>query len=354
MQPDRHTPYRKLSGAVWLGPDHLLYLRRQLFSERPKRFAYADIQAITLRQTSVFSRVQKALLIVTALFCGVTAMSAVAVGPGWFLLVPAFPALLALAALLAHRHRGPTCVLHIRTAVQVEELQTLRRLRRARPAFDLLSQEAARAQGVEDRAAFAPESGPSPLREWATAPFDTDVSRPVLERREHQRRDYNGSAHALLFASLLLSAVISAVALVKLDWMVLSVAFLNLMVTLGCLVAALVMQHARNVSRELRIMGWVCTVYAALSNMVSSFTAPAGVGAALLSRGEINVWAYPTFLADVIVTMVLEVILAMFGFYVLAQFRHRQRRERETTPAGGLEPPPLTDAVRETAEEEQS
>lgn len=136
MQPDRHTPYRKLSGAVWLGPDHLLYLRRQLFSERPKRFAYADIQAITLRQTPVFSRVQKALLIVTALFCGVTAMSAVAVGPGWFLLVPAFPALLALAALLAHRHRGPTCVLHIRTAVQVEELQTLRRLRRARPAFD--------------------------------------------------------------------------------------------------------------------------------------------------------------------------------------------------------------------------
>ena len=78
------------------------------------------------------------------------------------------------------------------------------------------------------------------------------------------------------------------------------------------------------------------------------------MGAARLSRGEINVWAYPTFLADVIVTMVLEVILAMFGFYVLAQFRHRQRRERETNPAGGLEPPPLTDAVRETAEEEQS
>ncbi len=353
MQPDTQTPYRKLSGAVWLGPDHLLYLRRQLFSQRPKRFAYTDIQAITLRQTPVFFRVQKALLIVATFFFGLTVIGAILGDPGWGLLIPVVPAFLALAALLTHRHGGPTCVLHIRTAVQVEELQTLRRLPRAQRAFELLSQEAARAQGAEDRTAFAPETGVSALNSWAAVPFDTDVSRPVLERREPQRRDYNGSAHAWLFISLLLSAAISAVALIKLDWMVLAVAFLNLLLTVGCLVAALVMQHVRNVSRELRIMGWVCTVYAALSNIVSSFTAPAGVGGALLSRGEVNVWEYPTFLADVIVTMILEFILAMFGFYVLAQFRQRTRRERETAQAGSVESPPRTDALGETAEEER-
>ena len=132
--------YRRLGRGTdaWLGPEHLLYFRRQLFSQHAKRFAYGDIQAITLRQTRRYVR-WHALLLTLAFACSLPMIAAqVKSASPWAVGILALPSLALLAGSLVHWRRGPTCAFHVRTAVQIEEIRSLRRLRTAREAFHLL------------------------------------------------------------------------------------------------------------------------------------------------------------------------------------------------------------------------
>jgi formate hydrogenlyase subunit 3/multisubunit Na+/H+ antiporter MnhD subunit len=116
---------------------------------------------------------------------------------------------------------------------------------------------------------------------------------------------------------------------------------------LGSLVAALVMQHTRQVSRELRIMGWVCTVYLVISNAISGVTTPAGFFDMLFFSGEINVWEHPDYLAHILITMAIELALALFGLYFLVKFRERGPKESQTVKTDPLEVPPAKDLFDE-------
>lgn len=328
---------------IWLGPDHMLYLSRTLFTERAKRFHYGDIQALVLRQTKSYVR-WHVILLVFAVFFALPLVGAVITGaPWWGLLLLAFPSLAILAVSLEHWRLGPTCRCHIRTAVQIEELKSLRRLRTARPVFHLLCQEVARVQEAAGSGPLA-DAG---LTALYAQPETADTAKPIFERRVPQRRDYNGWAHGLLFLSLFLSAVISAIALGRLDRLVFILALLNLAMILGALVAALVMQHTRQVSRELRIMGWVCTVYLVISNAISGVTTPAGFFDMLFFSGEINVWEHPDYLAHILITMAIELALALFGLYFLVKFRERGPKESQTVKTDPLEVPPAKDLFDE-------
>jgi len=167
--------YRRLPGRaaglasyhhLWLGPDHLLSVRATGYSEEYKRFYFRDIQALIVRKTE---RREISSVIFTLL----------AIGCGLFVLVT--PLLMwrgfwavctgvVLGCLLVNWLRGPTCICHIRTAVQTEPLPTLKRLPTARKVIARLKPGIQDAQGPR-----APgHAEPSPPSAFAgTAPAAT-------------------------------------------------------------------------------------------------------------------------------------------------------------------------------------
>jgi hypothetical protein len=111
--------------SLWLGEDHLLSIDSASYSEEYKRFYFRDIQAFFICPTSrraIWNGILTSLLIMHLLVFGwlgasVTILTIVGV-------VLAIP-------LVINNLLGPACKVYLRTAVQVEELPSLGRDRRA-------------------------------------------------------------------------------------------------------------------------------------------------------------------------------------------------------------------------------
>ena len=112
--------------TLWLGPDHLLSIECNHFSEAYKRFYYNDIQSLTIHKTQSGKMWNAFLSTAGGLFLL------------WSLALDGFWAYFCLVGgsilfffVLCNALLGPTCVCHIKTAVQIEKLLSLGRLRRA-------------------------------------------------------------------------------------------------------------------------------------------------------------------------------------------------------------------------------
>ncbi len=163
--------------SLWLGDDHLLVIDTSGFTETYKRFYLRDIQAFQLRQTSrwihwavVWGGLASlwgawAILLVEVryLFAGLA---------GGFLLV-----------LALHLAGGPSCVCHLRTAVQTEELPSLNRVRRARK---ILARLRSLIEGVQGQ--LAPEEFAARLRD-VEAPASPIASGPGSAPRTEEDPD---------------------------------------------------------------------------------------------------------------------------------------------------------------------
>src|SRR6266566_5413804 len=127
---------------LWLGADHLLLARTTAFSEEYKRFYFRDIQAVITRRTER----REILNVIFAFTAVVFGVLSVFTDSGWrvFLLVMTGTVLFSL---LVNWLRGPTCVCHVRTAVQTEELSPLKRFRATRKVIERLKPDIEKAQG---------------------------------------------------------------------------------------------------------------------------------------------------------------------------------------------------------------
>ena len=116
--------------SLWLAQDHLLSIRSNRFIEEYKRFYFRDIQALTIRKTRR-RQLWNIVLCLLMLICVGLFMSQMTQSGFSRDLWPWF-VLLALVGvpLLINNLRGPSCTCYIRTAVQVEELPSLNRLRK--------------------------------------------------------------------------------------------------------------------------------------------------------------------------------------------------------------------------------
>jgi hypothetical protein len=129
--------------TLWMGRDHLLLVERIGYTETYKRFYFADIQAIIMRKTSTATIFGVIAGIMVLLF-GVPALmlpdpaGRITVG-----IVAGFFGLLFLVNLW----RGPSCVTHIQTAVQTEQLPSWSRVRAVRKALDQLRPRLRETQG---------------------------------------------------------------------------------------------------------------------------------------------------------------------------------------------------------------
>jgi hypothetical protein len=126
---------------LWLGKDHLLLVDSNGFVETYKRFSFRDIQAITLTQTRRRA-ILNAIFLSCAVFCGLFILLDHAA------ITVVFGGLLALFVLLAmiNSLSAPTCRCHLTTAVQTDELPSLRRLARANRVLSRLRPLIAAAQ----------------------------------------------------------------------------------------------------------------------------------------------------------------------------------------------------------------
>ena len=135
--------------SLWLGKDHVLHVMNRGYTEDYRRFYYKDIQAILVRQTVTGKVINIILGIITGL-------SLMVLGLGWFrwhwesfALIPvALAAALWMLIFVLHVTAGPTCVCHLRTAVQFEPLPSLFRIRTARKAIALLRNRIESIQGA--------------------------------------------------------------------------------------------------------------------------------------------------------------------------------------------------------------
>jgi hypothetical protein len=136
---------------VWLGKDHLLSTDIQWYTEEYKRFYFRDIQAILICKTNK----GKIINFVLAPFTVLPIVAAVVTGGGfsvfWWFVAAFFGSMMLINTVF-----GATCLCHVRTAVQTEELPSLRRMRRANKVLDRLRPLIAEAQGEMPAAEIAP------------------------------------------------------------------------------------------------------------------------------------------------------------------------------------------------------
>jgi hypothetical protein len=155
--------------SLWLGKDHLLCIDSNGYTESYKRFYFRDIQAITFMATRRRLIWNWVLGVPTAIFLALL-LGNLGSRQSWEQYEIAFYAILASVfgvPLLINNILGPSCVCHMRTAVQTEELPSLNRLRRARKLLNRIRPFITAAQG-----ALSPEEIPARMRAAVLSPAD--------------------------------------------------------------------------------------------------------------------------------------------------------------------------------------
>jgi len=137
--------------SLYLGPDHLLALRRSGYDESAKRFFFNDIQAVTVQTNGARTLIAFALGAVLAGFgilvgVGLNSESEDTYYGAMF--VSSVVGIPLLLVFIVNLLMGPTCSVYLHTAVQVERLTALSRLRTARKCMAILAQRIQESQGA--------------------------------------------------------------------------------------------------------------------------------------------------------------------------------------------------------------
>jgi hypothetical protein len=155
--------------TLWLGPDHLLSVESSGYTESYKRFYFRDIQAFVVRKTKRFQVLNIIVGIVLLLLLLLTIAVVPKTASAWNSEGPAAPIILGIIIglfvvfLLFNVIAGPTCKTFLRTAVQIEELPPLGRVRKMRRVLKTIHPLIAAAQGGE----LSAEAISVQLREWS-------------------------------------------------------------------------------------------------------------------------------------------------------------------------------------------
>ena len=146
--PQRISVVSLSRSSLWLGSDHLLFVESTGYSESYKRFYFRDIQAVTVRATQarlVWNLILIPIVLICLACCDYPALIAGTIGPGTVIAL-IFAFVLGIPLLLNNLF-GPTCACQIRTAVQTEDLPSLRRVRQTRKILRRIEPLIAEAQG---------------------------------------------------------------------------------------------------------------------------------------------------------------------------------------------------------------
>lgn len=309
--------------TLWLGKDHLLYIENSGgYSEEYKRFYYRDIQALVLRKTQngfILNLVMGSFFAILAL-CGLAVGDAVG-RITLFFIAGIFGLILLLNSLF-----GPTCVCNIKTAVQTEELSSLRRLRRANKVLNLLRSRITQAQGdlsLESlRAGLQSNTGVSdPALPPVISPSSPAI--PPPPRVEFSANaNYHGGAHMALFYLLMFDGLQSCVYLARqFDFLRTLNALVNV-AELILIIIALARQRHSPLNQKLQRLTWVTLwVYGgnlAISIFYTFILSLAKTGFSLAQRSP---WDDIGLAILAITSTVIALGLGVMGTLALRDFR---------------------------------
>ncbi len=243
--------------SLYLGDDHILAVDNNGFSEDYKRFYFSDIQAIITRRTrrgatwSIVLALMIACSSVGALFLEVESIRILS-----WILSGTF-----LVFLLVNLFRGPTCICHIMTAVQEDQLPSLNRLRVARKAIETLRAAIERVQGT-----LSPEEVHIDQNQGIPHP-----TRPLRQphARGHAIRHNNGTIHMVAFAFLLLDGILAGIDLLHHSAVIIGVSFVFTLIYSICIIVALVKQHESDIPDAVRKITWASLGFVCVSYLLS-------------------------------------------------------------------------------------
>ena len=196
--------------SLWLGKDHVLVVDESWTEQTFRRFFFKDVQTLTVCKSGVFAFWIRFNLVVAALFGGGMLLTDNDIAQGFLVAVVGFFVL----CLLIHLFKGPTCTVHVRTAVQAIELPSLSRMRAARKTLAILRPLIEAAQGSVDQ-----EELPCLVKESFEARLKADgidgpvpgVIRSVADKPVSK---YSGRWHRWLFVLFLVDGLMSLSTLV--------------------------------------------------------------------------------------------------------------------------------------------
>ena len=265
--PKRAKEYRRLcrrkrsflfgNSSLWLGTDHLLSVHSKYFSEDYKRFYYQDIQSLITYKTGV-GKIQNLTMGLFGLLCIALAFltQGVWAWPTMFWIMAG----LMLVLLLINRLRSPTCVCHLKTAVQTEKLPSLCRLRIVQKAFGLLEPFIENAQGSLTRDELRENMVAGQLQE-------TKAADPI--RPEQPPTQESGRTHQALFYLLLFGGLLTAI---DLFFNHIAITLLGSIIGIGICIStimALVRQYDSKIPGALRAITWTTLAFVCLDFCVS-------------------------------------------------------------------------------------
>lgn len=162
------------SGSLWLGPDHLLSVESGGYTETCKRFYFRDIQAIIIQESK--QRMSWNAILSVPLAASLIGLAHTPRDNGVVIVCLVFAAFL-LLFLLINNISGTGCICRVRTAVQIEVLPSLNRVRKARRVFAEIHPLIVAAQGGE----LTGEAVTARMREWLASTAEPAPKASVAE-----------------------------------------------------------------------------------------------------------------------------------------------------------------------------
>jgi hypothetical protein len=127
--------------TLWQASDHFLFVESQRCIESYRRFYFTDLQAVIVRRTARGGLIN----IIGFLAVGLFALIAVASGiqeAGW-LVFWTFMAAIPVGIMITNVIKGPTCICFFKTAVQTEEIPSLKRQKRVDKIIAIINRKLA-------------------------------------------------------------------------------------------------------------------------------------------------------------------------------------------------------------------
>ena len=207
----KDAPYRRMPGrpfalfttaSLWQGEDHLLFVETVLFREQHKRFYFNDIQSIVLQRTGTHLVLSSVWTALALLFF---TLALAASGPVY---VTGTLAVIFGSALLVNIIKGPTCMVYLQTAVQIQKISCLKRVRTAGKALTRIKTLVEERQGTWQRQ----QSGAA-RQNAPPVGVNTSVAVVMRPHEAQPKGRYKSLLHRILFSVLLAMGVLGTVQL---------------------------------------------------------------------------------------------------------------------------------------------
>ena len=246
--------------SLYIGNDHILAIYNKVFSEDYKRFYFSDIQAIISRKTQSGAAWNIVLaFLIACILPGALLPNDESLRLFFWILCGILLVMLAINIL-----RGPTCTCAIVTAVQVDRLPSLHRLRTARKAINTIRRAIEKVQGMLSLEEI--NAGHREDSTHARASLNT-LRQP--QGRERQIRHYDGTIHMVAFSSLIADGILNSISfLFHSQLMSVISSALAVMYSISIIVA-LAKQYRSDIPRTVQGITWASLGFVCISYFLS-------------------------------------------------------------------------------------